>query len=107
MQQIVEYHGQNCYIPISGMCFIRCINYFSKKDYTGEFSTFIGIEKYRSGVMTPAKIQPFCRKHNINIGYFDGKEIWPRTITQRNTAVKIHNNNFCLIWKSKVLVLIK
>ena len=32
MQEIVEYHGQNCYILISGMCFIKCINYFNKKD---------------------------------------------------------------------------
>ena len=23
MQEIVEYHGQNCYIPTSGMCFIK------------------------------------------------------------------------------------
>ena len=26
MQEIVEYHGQNCYKPTSGMCFIKCIN---------------------------------------------------------------------------------
>ena len=25
MQEINEYHGQNCYIPTSGMCFIKCI----------------------------------------------------------------------------------
>ena len=31
MQEIVEYHGRNCYIPNSGMCFIKCINYFTKK----------------------------------------------------------------------------
>ena len=41
MQKIVEYHGQNCYIPTSGMCFIKCINYFTKKDYIEEFLTFI------------------------------------------------------------------
>ena len=29
MQEIVEYHGQNCYIPTSGMCFIKYINYFT------------------------------------------------------------------------------
>ena len=23
MQQIVDYHGQNCYIPTSGKCFIK------------------------------------------------------------------------------------
>ena len=37
MQEIVEYRGQNCFIPTSGMCFIKCINYFIKKDYTNEF----------------------------------------------------------------------
>ena len=100
MREIVEYHGQNCYISTSGMCFIKCINYFTKKDYTEEFLTFIKTEKYRSGVMTTARIQPFCKKYNINIGYFNGKEIWPRTVTQRNTALKIHHNHFCLIWKS-------
>ena len=41
MQEIVEYHGQNCYIPTSGMCFIKCINSFTKKDYTEDFLTFI------------------------------------------------------------------
>ena len=27
-QDIVEYIGNNCYIPTSGNCFIKCINYF-------------------------------------------------------------------------------
>ena len=40
-QDIVEYIGDNCYIPTSGNCFIKCINYFTKKDYTQEFLTFI------------------------------------------------------------------
>ena len=99
MQDIVEYHGQNCYIPSSGICFIKC-NFFTKKDYTGGFSTFIRTEQKRSNVMASARIQPFCRKYNINIGCFDGTRINPRNITHRNTAVKIHENHFCLIWKS-------
>ena len=56
MQEIVEYHGQNCYIPTSGMCFIKCINYFTKKDYTEEFLTFIRSEQRRSNVMTSARV---------------------------------------------------
>ena len=100
MQEIVEYHGQNCCIPISGMCFIKCINYFTKKDYTEEFLTFIRSEQRRSNVMTSARNQHFCRLYNINIGCFDGTRINPRNLTQRNTAIKIHNNHFCLIWKS-------
>ena len=73
---------------------------FSKKDHTEEFMTFIIIEKYRPGVMTSARIQLFCKIYNLNIGYFNGKEIWPRTITQTNIALKIHNKDFCLIWTS-------
>ena len=99
-QDIVEYIGNNCYIPTSGNCFIKCINYFTKKDYTQEFLTFIRTEQRRSNVMTAARVQPFCRKHNINIGCYDGFRVCPRNITQRNTALKIHNNHFCLIWKS-------
>ena len=99
-QDIVEYIGYNCYIPTSGNCFIKCITYFTKKDYTEEFLTFIRTEQRRSNVMTSARVQPFCRKHNINIGCYDGFRVCPRNITQRNTALKIHNNHFCLIWKS-------
>ena len=100
MQDIVEYHGQNCYIPTSGMCFIKCINYFTEKDYTEEFLTFIRSEQRRFNVMTSARIQPFCKKHNINIGCFDGTRINPRNFTQRNTSLVIKKNHFRLIWKS-------
>ena len=99
-QDIVEYIGNICYIPTSGKCFIKCINYFTKKDYTAEFLTFIRTEQRRSKVMTSARVQPFCRKHNINIGCYDGLRVCPRNITQRNIALKIHNTHFCLIWKS-------
>ena len=45
MQEIVEYHGQNCYIPFSGMFFIKCIIYFTKKDYTEEFLNLFDLNK--------------------------------------------------------------
>ena len=73
------------------MCFIKCINYFTKKDYAEELLTSIRTEQRRSNVMTSARIQPFCRKYNFNIGCFDGTRITPRNITQRHTALKIHN----------------
>ena len=40
MQEIVEYHGQNCYIPSSGMCFIKCIDYFTKKRFHRKIFNF-------------------------------------------------------------------
>ena len=48
--------------------------------------------------MTSARTQPFCRKININIGCFNGKEVSPINITQRNISLFIHNH-FCLNWK--------
>ena len=99
-QEIVEYIGQNCYIPTSGLYFIKCINYFTKKDYTEEFLTFIRTEQRRPNVMTSARIQPFCKKYNINIGCFDGTRKNPRNLTQTDTSLFIYNNHFCLIWKS-------
>ena len=102
-QDIVEYIGNNCYIPTSGNCFIKCNNYFTKRDYTEEFLPFIRTEQRRSNVMASARIQPFCRKYNINIGCYDGFRVCPRNFTQRNTALKIHNNHFCLIWKTDVI----
>ena len=56
MKEIVEYKGQNCYKPNCGMCFIKRINNFTKKDYTEEFREFIRNNNYRSGVMTSALI---------------------------------------------------
>ena len=93
-QDIFEFIGNNCYIPTSSNCFIKCINYFTKKDYTEEFLTFMQTEQSRSNVMTSARVQPFCRKYNINIGCYDGFRVYPRNITQRNIALKIHNNHF-------------
>ena len=101
MQEIVGYHGQNCYIPTSSHCFEKCNTYVTKKDYTEEFLTFIRTEQRRSNVMTSAGNQPFCRKHNINIGCFDGTRLNPRNLTQRDISFFKHKNHFCLIWKSE------
>ena len=101
MKKIFEYRGQNRYIRTSGKCFIKCIKYFTKKRYTEDFKDFFEIEKDRSGVMTSAGIQAFCRKYTFNIGCFNAKEITPRNITQKSTPMFEHNNHFCLIWKSQ------
>ena len=66
-KDVVEYTGNNCYIPTSDNCFIKCMNLLTGKDYTEEFLHFIRTEQRRSKVMTTARIKPFYRKHNINI----------------------------------------
>ena len=49
--------------------------------------------------MTSARIQPYCKKYNINIGCFDGTRMNPRNLAQRNTSLFIYKNHLCLNWK--------
>ena len=54
--------------------------------------------------MTMARIHPFCRTNNKNIGYFDVTRVFPRSITDRNNALFLRNKHFCLIWKSENVI---
>ena len=98
---IVEYHGNNCFIPTKGYCFVKCIIYLTGQDYEQQYLDFIRNEKRRSNIMTKARIQPFCRANNINLGYWDGERVFPRSVTNRDSAMFLFNNHFCLIWKSE------
>ena len=93
--------GNNCYTPTSGNCFIKCINRFTKTDYTLEFLAFIRRKTKKLNVMTSARIQQFCGKHNIKIGCYDGFRVCPRNIAERIIAFHVHENHFCLIWKTQ------
>ena len=30
--EIIEYHGNNCFIPTKSYCFVKCINYLTRED---------------------------------------------------------------------------
>ena len=98
---IIEYRGNNCYIPTKGYCFVKCINFLTGQDYKQQYLDFIQNEKRRSNIMTKARIQPFCKANNINLGYWDGERVFPRSVTNRDSALFLYNNHFCLIWKSE------
>ena len=51
--------------------------------------------------MTEARIQPFCRANNIDLGLFYGIRVFSRSVTGRNNALFLYKNHFCLIWKSE------
>ena len=51
--------------------------------------------------MTKARIQPFCRANNINLGYYNDDRVFPRSVTNRDSALYFFNNHFCVIWKSE------
>ena len=47
------------------------------------------------------RMQPFCRAKNINLGHYDGERVFPRSVADRNNAMFLHNNHFCIIWNSE------
>ena len=98
---INEYKGNNCYIPTKGYCFVKCINFLTGQDYKDKYLDFIRNESRRSSIMTKARIQPFCRANIIDIGYYNDDRVFPRTVTNRDSALYLHNNHFCVIWKTE------
>ena len=100
-KMIIEYHGNNCYIPTKGYCFVKCINHLTGQDNKQQNLDFIRNEKRPLNIMTMARIQPFCRANNINLGYYNNDRVFPRTVTNKDSALFIYNNHFCLIWKSQ------
>ena len=98
---IIEYRGNNCYIPTKGYCFVKCINFITGQDYKQQYLDFIRNEKRRSNIVTMARIQPCLRKLGIDLGYYNGDRVFPRMVTNRDSALYLYNNHFCLIWKSQ------
>ena len=80
--EIIEYRGNNCFIPTKSYCFFKCINFLTGGDYKEQYFDFIRSEQRRSNIMTKARIQPLCGAKNINLGYFDGIKFFPRSVTE-------------------------
>ena len=99
--EILEYRGNNCFILTKGYCFVKCINFLTDEDYKQQYLDFIKSEQRRSNIMTKARNQPFYRADNFNLGYFDANGVFPRSVTNRDCALYLYNNHFCLIWKSE------
>ena len=51
--------------------------------------------------MTTPRMQPFCRANNINLGHYNNDRVFPRTVTNRDTALYLYKKHYCLIWKSQ------
>ena len=102
-KKIVEYGGVLCYIPEENECFRKCLELIYKKDFTEKYHDFIKNSKTTKNIMTSAKIQPFCKKYGIDLGVYNinQQDIPPRYVTERRLCLIIHENHFCVIWKTK------
>ena len=98
---ILEYQGDNCYIPNGNGCFLKCINYIFDKDFSIEYFEFIKSYKRRPNVMTRCRIPEFCERYKMDVGIYalSSKRNLPRTVKQKNICVYIHKNHYCVIWK--------
>ena len=98
---ILEYKGENCYIPSGNGCFLKCINYIFEKDFSTDYFEFIQSYKRRTNVMTRCRIPEFCKRYKIDIGIYDlnSKRILPWNVKLKNICVHIHKNHYCVIWK--------
>ena len=101
LNNILEYEGENCYKPNGNGCFLKCMIYIFKKDFSMEFFEFIESYKRRTSFLTRCRIPEFCAKYTLNFGIYDpkSKRIVPRNVKQRHICVHIHKNHYCVIWK--------
>ena len=51
--------------------------------------------------MTETRIQPFCRANNVNLGYYNEDRVFPRSVTNTDSALFLFSKHFCVIWKSE------
>ena len=86
---IIEHRGNNFFIPTKGYCFVKCIHFLTGQDYKAQYLDFIRNEKRRSNIMTMARIQPCLRKLGIDLGYYNGDRVFPRTVTNRDSALYV------------------
>ena len=100
--EIIEYRGSNCFIPTKGYWFVKCIKFVTGQDYKQQYLDFIRNEKRQPNIMTKARIQPFCGANNINIVYFDGERVFPRSVTESDNVLFLYSNHFCLKRKSQI-----
>ena len=98
---ILEYKGNNCYIPSGNGCFLKCINFIFNKDFNKEYFEFIKSYKRRTNVMARCRIPEFCKRYKIDIGIYDlnSRRIFPWNVKQKNICVHIHRNHYCVVWK--------
>ena len=75
--EIYEYLANNHYIPTKGYCFVECIIFLTGQDYKQQYLDFFRSEQRRSIIMTKARIQPFCRANNINLGFYNDDRVFP------------------------------
>ena len=80
-QEVRDFCGINCLKPTKVYCFVKCINYITGLDYRQQILFSFGIEERPSDLLTLARIQPCLNLLCNDLGYYNGKDLTPRNIT--------------------------
>ena len=91
-QDVGEDIAEMCYIPTSGFCFIKRIEFLTSIDFEQLFLYFIRDKIRRINVLKKARFQPFCIAHSISIRYFNGKKVYLRSVTEKSKACYSYRN---------------
>ena len=57
------------------------------EEYTKEFLTFIRDAKRANNLVTSARIQSICKKHNTSVGCFDGSTVNTRNNKEKDSII--------------------
>ena len=68
---ILESEGLNCHTPNGNGCFLNCISFTFKKDFSMKYFEFIQSYKRRTNVLTRCRIPEFCERYKTDIGIND------------------------------------
>ena len=68
------------------------------KNFSQIYREFIKQSDRCKNIMTQAKTQSFCKKHNLNLGVYNLKQktVLPRSLTERTVCLYFQNNRFCI-----------
>ena len=90
LKKIVEYRGDLCYIPEENECFRKCLDFLYEKDFSQQYRDFIKESQRNKNIMTSAKIQPFCKEYNINVGGYGPKQKNSTTFYKRTKSMFLY-----------------
>ena len=95
---LLIFWGKKCYVPSSGSCFIKNLNYLWDRILKKEFLSIIRDEKRRSKIMTSAGVEPFfaLKTKLISVIITVNKSI-DEIFIERNRILYLHENHF--FWK--------
>ena len=50
-----------------------------------------------------AHIQQCLKKLGLDLGYYNGTEIWLRIVRERNKGLNLYKNHFRLSWEAQIV----